>query len=184
MRNEMPVNSEWQYFIRARGGDDVAWRALVGRYRTRLTALALLITGSADSAHDVVQETFLRAFRAEINNFKGSVRGYLGTIAYRLALKEIKQEKRKIQLEGQNLIDERHNPLDHILENERDRQIAETIKSLDPEHRDVLTLRFYGGYSYDEIARLLQIPIGTVKSRIFYAVKTCREILKKKGVLL
>jgi RNA polymerase sigma-70 factor (ECF subfamily) len=177
------LNSEWQYFIRAREGDEMAWRVLVGRHQPRLTTLALFITGSASAADDVVQETFIRALRAKIGKCTGTVHGFLGTIAYRLALKEAKREKRNAELDGQNISDPGHDPLDRLLNHERDRFVAEAVGTLDTEHRDVLTLRFYGGYSYEEIARLLGIPLGTVKSRIFYAVKSCREILRQKGVL-
>jgi len=66
---------------------------------------------------------------------------------------------------------------------ETDRLIVRAIHMLAIEHREVLTLRFFGGHSYEEIARMMEIPIGTVKSRIFYAMKTCREKLKEQGVL-
>jgi RNA polymerase sigma-70 factor (ECF subfamily) len=177
------VNSEWEYFNQARQGDEVAWRVLMGRHQSRLTALALFITGSAAAAEDVVQETFLRAFRARIKDCRGTVQGFLGTIAYRLALKEVKRSGKNVELDGQALTDPGRDPLDGILEDERDRLVVEAIGTLDSEHRDVLILRFYGGYSYNEIAELLQVPLGTVKSRIFYAVKTCREMLRQKGVL-
>jgi len=54
--------------------------------------------------------------------------------------------------------------------------VASAINNLDNAHRDILLLRFYAGLSYDEIAVLLDIPLGTVKSRIFYAVKSCRDM--------
>jgi len=161
----------------------MAWRVLVGQHQTRLTALALFITGSAAAADDVVQETFVRALQSRIRRFTGTVHAYLGTIAYRLALKEVKRAGRDVELDGLDLADTAHGPLDSILNDERDRLVAEAICTLDEEHRDVLTLRFYGGYSYEEMAELLQIPLGTVKSRIFYAVKSCRESLRLKGVL-
>jgi RNA polymerase sigma-70 factor (ECF subfamily) len=161
----------------------MAWRVLIGDYQTRLTALALLITGSSAAAEDVVQETFVRALRARIKNTAGSVGGFLGTIAYRLALKEAKRQRRNVRLDSEDMPDNSRNPLESILSDERDRHVAEAIGALGAEHRDVLLLRCYGGQSYDEIARLLQIPVGTVKSRIFYAVKSCREMLRRKGVL-
>ena len=60
---------------------------------------------------------------------------------------------------------------------------AEAIRGLDDKYREVLVLRFYADHSYEEIADLLRIPLGTVKSRMFNAVKTCRMILKDKGIL-
>ena len=177
------MNSEWERLTKARKGDETAWRDLVQQYQPRLMSLALLITGSSSSAEDVVQETFMRAFRARINHSKGTVQGFLGTIAYRLALKELKSSKRSETIDNHEITDNNRSSLDNVLLDERDRQIAEAIRGLDDKYRDVLVLRFYADHSYDEIADLLQIPLGTVKSRIFNAVKTCRMILKDKGIL-
>jgi RNA polymerase sigma-70 factor (ECF subfamily) len=156
---------------------------LVAEHQARLGALALLVTGSAVTADDVVQETFIRALRAEISHDKGTVEGFLGTIAYRLAVKEAKRVRRNVELDRWDLPDRRQSALDDVLAEERERLVVEAIRALAPEHRDVLVLRFYGGHSYEEIAELLQTPLGTVKSRIFYAVKSCREMLRQKGIL-
>ncbi|UCF77866.1 MAG: RNA polymerase sigma factor [Candidatus Eiseniibacteriota bacterium] len=177
------VNFEWECFFKARRGDEVAWRVLVGQHQTRLAALALFVTGSPAAAEDVVQETFVRALRARIRHTKGTVQGFLGTIAYRLALKEAKRARRCVELEGLEPSDGSQDALERVLENERDRLVAEAIGALDARQRDVLTLRFYGGYSYEEIAKILDIPLGTVKSRVFHAVKSCRNTLRERGVL-
>ena len=177
------MSSEWDCLIRAQRGDEMAWRLLVGRYQPRLTALALFITGSAAAAEDVVQETFVRALRARIRQMTGTVQGFLGTIAYRLALKEANRAKRHTEVESLDLPDTGDSPLDQILKDERDRLVADAIGALDAGHRDVLILRFYGAYSYEQIGEILDLPLGTVKSRVFYAVKSCREILRQKGVL-
>jgi RNA polymerase sigma-70 factor (ECF subfamily) len=173
----------------------MAWRVLMARHQTRLAALALFVTGSSAAADEVVQETFVRALRARIKNTSGSVRGFLGTIAYRLAVKEAARLRRNVRLDdvdarkGLNATDgldvrrQGENALDRLLTDERHRLVAEAITSLDPEHRDVLILRLYGGDSYEEIAETLGVPLGTVKSRVFYAVKSCRDALKRKGAL-
>lgn len=177
------MNSKWDCLIRAQQGDETSCREVIKQYQTRLTALALLITGSAAAADDVVQETFIRALVAKLKNTKGTVLGFLGAIAYRLALKESKRIRRNVNLDRLDLLDQTPNPLDNVLIDERDRLVARAIGTLNADHRDVLVLRFYGGHSYEEIAELLKIPLGTVKSRLFYAVKSCREILREKGVL-
>jgi len=56
------------------------------------------------------------------------------------------------------------------------------MQSLPADQREILALRFFGGHRYEEIARITEVPIGTVKSRIFYAIKTCRETLRNQGV--
>ena len=177
------MNAEWEYLARAQLGDEIAWRELIRRHKARLTSLALLITGSAAAANDIVQETFVRALRAKIRHGTETVQGFMGTIAYRLALKELKSVQRNEKLGRVDLTDHGYTPLDNVLLDERDRHVADAIRSLDAEHRDVLILRFYANHSYEEIAELLQISLGTVKSRIFYAVKSCRQILREKGIL-
>lgn len=177
------MSPDWECFLRAQRGDSTAWRALVDQHQSRLGALALFITGSVVSAEDIVQETFVRAFRARTRHTTGTVGGFLGTIAYRLAVKEAKRLRRNVPLEGVDVPDSDPDPLEHVLDDERDRLIVQAIGTLTDGHRDVLVLRFYGGHSYEEIAELLQLPLGTVKSRVFYAAKSCRDVLKKKGVL-
>jgi RNA polymerase sigma-70 factor (ECF subfamily) len=177
------LNLDWECLIRAQRREEIACRELIGQYQSRLMALALVITGSPAAAADVVQETFIRALDAKLKNTTGTVQGFLGTIAYRLALKESKQAKRNVELNDLDSLDQKPNPLDDVLIDERDRLVAQAIRTLDVGHRDALILRFYGGHSFEEIAGLLKIPLGTAKSRIFYAVKSCREILREKGVL-
>ena len=177
------MSPEWDCFFRGRQGDEKAWRVLTENYWSRLTALALLITGSGDAAEDVVQETFVRALSATIKNTSGTVHGFLGTIAFRLAVKESQRMRRNVHLDTLERLDHGESPMEQVLKDERQRFVAGAIGSLNAEHRDVLLLRYYGGHSYEGIANLLDVPIGTVKSRIFYAIKSCRDILRRKGVL-
>ncbi len=177
------MSNEWERFDRAQNGDSAAWDELLGRHQSRLAALALLITGSSVAADDIVQETFLRAFQSRIRHRRGTVHGYLTTIAYRLALKEKQREKRNIGIEHANARARNSNPLDEILTSERDRSIAEAIHTLNEDHRNAMVLRFYGDHDYNDIARLLDIPPGTAKSRVFHAVSKCRKILKEKGII-
>lgn len=174
---------EWEYFDRARGGDENAWRVLVSQYQPRLAALALLLTKSVSAVDDIVQETFVRALEAKIHHHRGTVSGFLGTIAYRLALKEAKRARRDNTFDGCEPTDADRDPLERLLDEERDRLVARAIARLGREHREVLVLRCYGGHSYQEIADLAGIPLGTVKSRMFNAVKSCREMLREEGVV-
>lgn len=177
------MNSEWDCFIRAQQGDDLSWRVLIGQHQRRLTVLALMVTGSVSTAEDIVQETFLRAIKAKMKCYSGTVSGFLGTIAYRLAVKEARRAKRHTPLDGLVLSDRGGSALDGLLNDERERLVIEAICALDDNHREVLVLRFYGGYSYEEIADFLHVALGTVKSRMFNAVKSCRETLRQKGVI-
>jgi RNA polymerase sigma-70 factor (ECF subfamily) len=178
------IAADWSVFERARRGDEEAWRDLTARYQARLTALALFVTRSPTVAEDVVQETFLRALRARLRHRRGKVGSYLATIAYRIAVKESRRGHRYLELDAREpRHDDRPGPLEVMLVEERDRQIADAIGRLSDEHRHVLALRFYGGHSYEEIALLLRVPLGTVKSRIFHGVQHCRKMISEKGLL-
>jgi RNA polymerase sigma-70 factor (ECF subfamily) len=176
------VNSDWDCLARAQKGDENAWRWLIEQHNLPLIKMTFLITGSMSVARDLVQETFVRLLRHGSKHREGNFKSYLSTIAYRLALKEKKRSQRNLSLDTQTLTDSAPSPLNAVLLKERDRYIASAIHSLDEHHKDILILRFYGNHSYDEIAQMTDLPIGTVKSRIFYAVKACRKILQEKGI--
>jgi RNA polymerase sigma-70 factor (ECF subfamily) len=175
--------SDWESLEKDRNGDERAWRRLFERHTPPLLRMAALMTGSTDAAQDIVQETFLRLLNGSRDYYKGSFRGFLSTIVYRLSLKEnISRQRRKPFSE----IEPRSpdpSPLELAVSDERQREVAGVLRSLPEHHRDVLILRLYGDRSYEEIAEMTGVSIGTVKSRIFYAVKAIRKELKKRGVL-
>ncbi len=171
--------SDWECLDLAHGGDERAWRELFGRHERRLARMAALITGSGDAARDIAQETFVRILRRRIPHRDGSLGAYLSTIAYRLALRE------KVRLVRHHGFDEGdypaggESPLESAVRSGGERMVAAVLESLPPDQRDVIALRFYGGHSYDEIAGILGVPGGTVRSRIFYAVKNCRKEFRR-----
>ncbi|MEW6014722.1 MAG: RNA polymerase sigma factor [Candidatus Zixiibacteriota bacterium] len=177
------MNPDWEILRRARDGDPSSWRELLYAYQPRLKALAYLITGSVATADDIAQETMFKAIRAPMSHQMGTLDGFLGTIAFRLAVKETQYQKKSVGLDGIDPPGDTNSPLDSIIKNEQEYILARAIKELDREHSEVLILRFYGNLSYDEIARELGIPVGTAKSRVFYAVKACRQKLIDKGIL-
>jgi RNA polymerase sigma-70 factor (ECF subfamily) len=177
------MRSDWDYLEQARSGDENAWRYLVEHHSPQLVKMAFLITGSMETAKDIVQDSFVRLFRRREKHRIGNFKAYLSTIAYHLSLKEKQKGLRNQNIENLELSDHNPGPMESVLKKERDRQLVEIIGSLDSHHRDILVLRFYGNHSYEEMAQITDLPIGTVKSRIFYAVKACRDGLRKKGII-
>ena len=177
------VMDEWLLLDRTRHGDKSAWTELLRLHQSRLTALALLITGSSDSAQDVVQEVFVRLTRVEFHHREGTLAGWLSTATWRLAVKEKDRMAKLSGLESYVEPVETVTQLEMLIKDERMLQIASAIRELSEAQRECLILRFYGEYSYEDIAALTDVPLGTVKSRLFHAVKSCREILRNKGVL-
>jgi RNA polymerase sigma factor (sigma-70 family) len=177
------VKADWETLHRARAGDDLSWQALWRAHQPRLKALAYLITGSTSDAEDIAEETLIRAMTATIRNSNGTLHGFLGTIAYRLAVKEARRGKRHMGLDGLDAPDDGAIPLESMVESEQKAILAECIRSLSSEHREALVLKFYSGLSYDGMAAALGIPVDTMRSRVFYAVQACRKKMHEKGIL-
>ncbi len=175
-----PITEDWQCLDLARRGDETAWRILFHRHYPSLVKMTLCVTGSPDAARDTAQESFVRLLRVRIRHRNGTVRSFLSTIAYRLALKERKREAR--HLVAMEMADGSPDPLEQAIRDETDRMIIRVLRSLPGDQRVILGLRFFGEHSYEDIARITGLPLGTVKSRIFYAVKSCREKLRNMGV--
>jgi RNA polymerase sigma-70 factor (ECF subfamily) len=176
------MTDDWWRLDMARDGDESAWQSLFERHYQGLVRMALFITGSLESAQDVAQETFVSLLRANIHHRNGSLKSFLSTIAYRLSLKERARLHAQGKLDAHPIIDESPSVLENAVQDETDRLIVHALQGLPLEYREVLTLRFFGEHSYEEIAQIMEIPIGTVKSRIFYGIKGCREKLRGQGV--
>ena len=174
MQGSRDLNTDWEILESAKAGRQTAWHLLINKYQPGLLKFAAMITGSPDSAADILQETFIRLYKTPVKHHQGSFKSYVTTIAYRLALQVKRKSSRLFSLEEKDFTDESPTPLQSVIKSDRDRTIMRIIDSLEPDHRDILLLRFYGNYTYEEIAEIMGIPLGTVKSRIFYAVKKCR----------
>lgn len=175
--------SDWEYLEKAHKGDEEAWKELIRRYNSTLVRMVCLITGSMAVARELTQETFVRLLNCNLKHHEGSLKSYLTTIAYRLALKEKQKIKSMQNLVEFDYADDSPGALEGVILEERNRILLQVIDSLGEDHRDILVLRFYGGNSYKEIAGILKLPEGTVKSRIFYAVKECQRLLTEKGMM-
>ncbi len=174
--------NEWGELDLALDGNRQAWDRLVQRHAARLVRLAGMISGSPDVAEDVVQETFIELFRKPPGHRRGSLAAWLTTVAFHLTLKEKKRQERWTRLDTTDPADEEPLPLARVLSSDLQRRILRSVHSLDQVHRDVMILRFYGECSLQEIAGILEVPLGTVKSRLFNAVKRCRMLLLEKGI--
>jgi RNA polymerase sigma-70 factor (ECF subfamily) len=150
---------------RCQQGEREAFRHLVERYQRRAVAHAVAILFDRGDAEDAVQEAFLDAFQA-IRRFDTSRTFYqwfyvlLRNRCYKLAAKRRATEN----IEDVQLLASRPGTAD-------DTRLAleKALHSLTPEEREIVSLKYFSGLSYDELAMHLQIPRGTVMSRLFYA---------------
>ena len=172
-------------------GDIDAYGKIVNRYRGRLYNFLFRFVGERETAEDIVQETFLRAFRKRkeyraIANFSP----WLFTIAGNLAKSELRRRKRwrlfSLHKDDENdtvmdLPDESFRP-DTVTESSiADVQIQQAILSLPEKYRQVVLLRDVEGLSYQEISEISKCPVGTVKSRVNRARLKLQQKLKNEG---
>jgi RNA polymerase sigma-70 factor, ECF subfamily len=179
---------------RAQAGDRDAFRQLVERYQTKIAGLAMGMLRNRDDALDVVQEAFTKAYQS-LDRFQGHSGFY--TWVYRIAMNLCIDQQRRdgrmtpVPLESPDRPEENILPLeagprpDQPFDRAREVQIGtrlrEAIAELTPEHRAVILLREVEGLSYEEIAEALDVPKGTVMSRLHYAR---RQLQARLGALL
>ncbi|MEJ7613773.1 MAG: sigma-70 family RNA polymerase sigma factor [Candidatus Fervidibacter sacchari] len=172
--------SESELLARCRTGDLEAFAQLVQRYRERIFNLAWQLLGNRDDAEDVAQETFLHAFE-HLSEFRGDAQ--LLTWLYRIAINACKMKVR--QRKFVEPLPEDFEPAEEIdwgAIEERwllKRKIDAVLAKLSEPLRLVLVLREMHELSYDEIASVLGIPVGTVRSRLFEARRKFAQIWRE-----
>lgn len=169
---------------RAQQGDDRAFEELVSRYGRELYGLAFFLTGQASDAEDVVQETFLGAYEG-LGAFeaRSSVRTWLSRILVNQAARQrrsqrVRQAVRPLRLTGASEALLKGAAAAPAAASEIRMDVLQVIQLLRPEHREVVVLRELEGMSYQQIAGVLNIPEGTVESRLFRAREELKELLR------
>ena len=173
---------------RVQSGDKRAFDLLVGKYQHKIANLIGRYVRESADVQDLVQETFIKAYRA-LANFRGDSAFY--TWLYRIAINTAKnhivaQSRRPPgsdidavdaeQFNGDSALKENASPERIALKDEIAEVVVGVIENLPDDLREALTLRELDGLSYEEIAEVMNCPIGTVRSRIFRA----REAVDKQ----
>ncbi len=156
------------------------------QYKDKVFKTAYLIVGNTAEAEDILQEVFIKVYKSADSYDAG--KGSMATWLHRITVNHCISSKRKKHVTeySSNRMEERgvdladlteEQPEELSIRSEQSRQIWNLVKSMDEKHRSVLSLRYYEGLSYDEIAKALDIPLGTVKSRINTAIRNLRQRL-------
>jgi RNA polymerase sigma-70 factor (ECF subfamily) len=162
-------------------GDLKAFGGLVERYQKRVFTVAYGLVHDADEAQDLTQESFIRAYHS-IKSFRGTARFY--TWIYRITVNLCMDHFRKQGVERSHMAADPSmdfNPVTPDLvaaQHEMSRVVHQAIRSLPTDQRAVIILRELEGLSYKEISQIIGSSMGTVMSRLFYARKRLRELLK------
>jgi RNA polymerase sigma-70 factor, ECF subfamily len=161
----------------SRRGDRSAYDRLVAAYQDRIYQAAYRITGHREDAWDAAQEAFLRAFKA-LRTFRGeaSFSTWMTRIAVNAALDVVRRRPAHPPVPA-DAAAEGGDPTDVVLRRDQQRRVQQAIAQLPLEHRTVVVLRDVQGLRYEEIARALGVPVGTVRSRLSRARESLRIAL-------
>ena len=188
MKEPSTEPTDHQLVVRVQKGDKRAFDLLVLKYQFRLQSIIGRFIRDVDEVADVTQEAFIKAYRA-IPNFRGDSQFY--TWLYRIAVNTAKnylvsKSRRPVSSDvdiadaeqfsnNGGLVDEA-TPEDELLRDELQKVINDALGTLPEDLRTAVTLREFDGLSYEDIAAVMDCPVGTVRSRIFRA----REFLDER----
>ncbi len=167
-----------------RTGNSTAMKVLVDRYKKKAYYIALGLVGDRDEASDLCQEAFIRIYNARRNYDQSRpFFSWFYTILSNLARNHLK--KRMVRNEYTRKTQDAYDPklqsprtADAIIEsNEAKTAVWNAIEKLSYDHREVIILRHFEDMSYENIAKLVGVPVGSVMSRLYYARKKLRELL-------
>ena len=179
--------SDKELILRFQQGDELAYVELVNRYRNRVIIFVFRFVGTKEESEDIVQDTFVKLFEKKdyyrpINEFST----WIFTIASNLAKTELRKRKRRktsslsdLGLENKDFdVPVKDTTDEETLGEFADSQIQDAIQSLQIHFRTALILRDIEELSYEEISKILDVPLGTIKSRINRARLQLQEKLK------
>lgn len=184
--NQTIDQDDAEFIEKVRGGNSSAFEGLVRKYQNRLYTALVHISGSRQEAEDIAQDAFVQAYR-KLHLFAGNSSFY--TWLYRIAVNAAISRKRKKRAEysveqtqavtGDEPLDKSERVDERLLREERANIIQVALTRLPEEFRVVLVLREMEAFDYEAISETLDLPVGTVRSRLHRARVQLKEILSK-----
>ena len=179
--------NDTQLIEQALAGNRDAFGELVTKYQVRLYNTMIQVVGNTEDAYDVTQDAFMQAY-LRLDTFRHSSKFYtwLYRIAFNVAIgmrRRYRAHKKvdSVQQEiTERLVDREKRPEEQLISKENIRTVRIVVDKLDDDFRSVVVLRELEEFSYEEIAEILDIPIGTVRSRLHRARTIIREQLTRQ----
>ncbi len=178
---------DWELVEKARTGDERAFAAIVRKFEPMVANVVKGMLGNVAEADDVGQEVFIRFYHS-LDRYRGdaALRTYLTRIAINLSLNELKKKKRVVSLFTQKQEEAGYSDLSDEGRDAEKRDTREVVEAallkLEEGFRSVVVLRLIEGYSTKETAEILNLPMGTVLSRLSRAQKQLKEILMNEKI--
>ena len=164
--------------------DDAIVTELYRQYRAPLLSYVLRLTaGDRQQAEDVVQETMVRAWRqaSQLDLSEPSLMPWLATVARRIVIDQGRRKRARPMEAGDEMLE--NVPVTDTTEDLlRKVVVADALRALSPAHREVLNETILRDRTVNEAAAVLGVPVGTVKSRVYYALRALRLVLAERGV--
>lgn len=185
--------SDKELIKRFRNNDESAFEELVLRYQKKVYNTVLRMLSNLDDASDITQEIFIKVYQ-NLEKFKGqsSFSTWLFSIAGNHCRDELRKRQKELKHSSLDSIAEKrketervsdnnsnYQPEESSIQNEQFRDIEIALSKLSIEYRESLVLRDIQGFTYDEISKILDLPAGTVKSRLSRARRKLRDELSK-----
>jgi RNA polymerase sigma-70 factor (ECF subfamily) len=172
------------------GGDAAAFDALVGRWDRKIQGAIYRVLGASEDSRDLCQEVFLKAYRA-LGTFKREARfsSWLYQIALNACRDRLRRRRGRVQVsldEAGDALENAHpaapTALDLIEARDLARAVEAAMAALPHEQREVIALKEYQGLTFAEIAEALDVPVSTVKTRLYRGLGQLRQQLERQGV--
>ena len=173
-REQLPV-------AQARAGNAEAWAALFQRYRLPLYVYVFELVRDEQTSLDLVQETFINAFR-HITSLRDDQKfgSWLFGIAHQKCIQQWRRRDREAEFrEELEPLESDNAPVELLIREEQEAEFMKLIEKLPVTQRSAIVLHFVEDFSLDEIARITESNIGTVKSRLHYAKRALRKLLEE-----
>ena len=186
MEQEQTRSDDTFALARAAAGDTAALAVLHRRHAAVARALAFRVLRDRDLAEDAVQEAFLDLWKtaAKFDPAKATVRGWICVLAHRRAVDLAQREARRRLADGHagELDRESYSAEDVVMLRLEQRSVRAALEQLGDHHRELLELAYYGGLTQSQLAERFGLPLGTVKSRMFEALRRARATLAGPAV--
>ncbi|MCK4830741.1 RNA polymerase sigma factor [bacterium] len=187
IEKEEQMDEDRELILQLKKGKMKAFRKLVEKYKKPAFFIALGLVGNREDAYDLSQEAFIRVYTnlGKLNPEHGFFSWFYTVLANlcknHLRSREIRERYVK-SVDDETEVSSRANPVPgpEVLaeRNERSLKLWEEISKLPHEFKEIIVLKHFQGYSYKEISRMLNIPMGSVMSRLYYARKKLKDNLK------
>ena len=159
-------------------GDERAFERLVRENQNKIYAVCMNMLKNPHDAQDAAQDTFLKAYR-NIRSFKSEskVETWLTRIAVNTCLDILRSRRETVDIDEQYDLAGEETPETELEKNNRKRAVRKALQAMEPDMRSIIILRDINGHSYEEISEMLNLNLGTVRSRLSRAREKLKKIL-------